>query len=93
MRVSCQIYLEIQGSVTNAGMASRAQINKYMYPFSAGTYSLIISLLLVVYVILVSSHHPQEVLLAQFSLYVHKGGLKPDSFHFMLYWSVICRTI
>ena len=29
----------------------------------------------------VSSHHPQEVLLAQFSLYVHKGGLKPDSFH------------
>ena len=30
----------------------------------------------------VSSHHPQEVLLAQFSLYVHKSGLKPDSFHF-----------
>ena len=29
-----------------------------------------------------SSQHPQEVLLAQFSLYVHKGGLKPDSFHF-----------
>ena len=29
-----------------------------------------------------SSHHPQEVVLAQFSLYVHKGGLKPDSFHF-----------
>ena len=29
-----------------------------------------------------SSRHPQEVLLAQFSLYVHKGGLKPDSFHF-----------
>ena len=29
-----------------------------------------------------SSHHPQEVLLAQFSLYVHKGGLKLDSFHF-----------
>ena len=28
-----------------------------------------------------SSHHPQKVLLAQFSLYVHKGGLKPDSFH------------
>ena len=27
-----------------------------------------------------SSHHPQEVLLAQFSLFVHKGGLKPDSF-------------
>ena len=32
-----------------------------------------------------SSHHPQEVLLAQFSLYVHKGGLKPDSFHFFLF--------
>ena len=31
-----------------------------------------------------SSHHPQEVLLAQFSLYVHKGGLKPDSFHFVI---------
>ena len=31
-----------------------------------------------------SSHHPQKVLLAQFSLYVHKGGLKPDSFHFYL---------
>ena len=30
-----------------------------------------------------SSHHPQEVLLAQFSIYVHKGGLKPDSFHFL----------
>ena len=29
-----------------------------------------------------SSNHPQEVLLAQFSLYVHKSGLKPDSFHF-----------
>ena len=27
-----------------------------------------------------SFHHPQEVLLAQFSLYVHKGGLKPDLF-------------
>ena len=30
-----------------------------------------------------SSHHPQEVLLAQFSLYVHKSGLKPGSFHFL----------
>ena len=28
-----------------------------------------------------SSHHPREVLLAQFSLYVHKGSLKPDSSH------------
>ena len=35
-----------------------------------------------------SSHHPQEVLLAQFSLYVHKGGLKPDSFHFIY----LCST-
>ena len=34
-----------------------------------------------------SSHHPQEVLLAQFSLYVHEGGLKPDSFHFWGGWS------
>ena len=28
-----------------------------------------------------SSHHPQEVLLAQFCLYVDEGGLEPDSFH------------
>ena len=32
-----------------------------------------------------SSHHPQEVLLAQFILYVHKGGQKPDLFHFIFY--------
>ena len=37
-----------------------------------------------------SSHHPQEVLLAQFSLYVHKGGLKPDSFHFISRFT--CKT-
>ena len=37
-----------------------------------------------------SSHHPQEVLLAQFSLYVHKGGLKPDSFHFLSVDFQIC---
>ena len=30
----------------------------------------------------VSSHHPQQVLLTQFSLYVHKGGLKTNAFHF-----------
>ena len=30
-----------------------------------------------------SSHHFQEILVAQFSLYVHKGGLKPDSFNFI----------
>ena len=35
-----------------------------------------------------SSHHHQEVLLAQFSLYVHKGGLKHDSFHFHFIWWV-----
>ena len=35
-----------------------------------------------------SSHHPQEVLLAQFSLYVHKGGLKPDSFHFICFFLI-----
>ena len=38
-----------------------------------------------------SSHHPQEVLLAQFSLYVHKGGLKPDSFHFYIVLKVADR--
>ena len=31
-----------------------------------------------------SSHHPQEVLLAQFSLYVHKGGL----IHFISFYDV-----
>ena len=31
----------------------------------------------------------QEVLLAQFSLYVHKGGLKPDSFHFISFIIVL----
>ena len=30
-----------------------------------------------------SSHHPHEVILAQFSLYVHKGSLNTDSFHFI----------
>ena len=39
-----------------------------------------------------SSHHPQEVLLAQFSLYVHKGGLKPDSFHFISEPPFSCHT-
>ena len=33
-----------------------------------------------------SSHHPQEVLLAQFSLYVHKGGLSP--IHFISFYFV-----
>ena len=31
-----------------------------------------------------SFHHPQEVILIQFSLYVHKSCLKTDSFHFYL---------
>ena len=35
-----------------------------------------------------SSHHPQEVFLAQFSLYVHKSGLKPHSFHFIVISSI-----
>ena len=39
-----------------------------------------------------SSHHPQEVLLGQFNIYVHKGGLKPHSFHFIYAYThcVIC---
>ena len=36
-----------------------------------------------------SSHHLQEVLLTQFSLYVHKGGLKPHLFYFT--WSSVSR--
>ena len=38
-----------------------------------------------------SSHHPQQVLLAQFRLYVHKGGLNPDSFHFYFYIAMIVQ--
>ena len=34
-----------------------------------------------------SSHHPQEVLPALFSLCVHKSGIKPDSFHFIF---IVC---
>ena len=40
-----------------------------------------------------SSHHPQEVLLAQFSLYVHKGGLKPDSFHLFILIKIIEKAV
>ena len=36
----------------------------------------------------VSSHHPQEVLRANFSRYVHKSGLKPDSFFIWPYMSM-----
>ena len=37
--------------------------------------------------------HPREVLLVQFSLYVHKGGLKPHPLHpFMVHASSIYGT-
>ena len=36
-----------------------------------------------------SSHHPQEVFLAQFSLDVHRGGLKSHSFHFLVQWLML----
>ena len=46
-----------------------------------------------------SSHHPQEVLLAQYSLYVNKCGLKTHSLHFVLkvkyvlnHWTMIYVT-
>ena len=41
-----------------------------------------------------SSHHPYEILLAQFSLYVHKSGIKPDLFHFISFaiFSWLCKT-
>ena len=38
-------------------------------------------------------HLSQEVLLAQFSLYVHKGGLKPHSFHFILLYPEFGRAV
>ena len=34
-----------------------------------------------------SSPHPHEVILAKFSLYVHKGGLRIHPFHFICFWS------
>ena len=40
----------------------------------------------------VSSHHPQEVLLAQFSLDVHKSGLMPESFHYKFGFGVIRKS-
>ena len=40
-----------------------------------------------------SSNHLQEVLLAQFSLYVHKGGLEPHSFNFILLGAASFRPI
>ena len=40
-----------------------------------------------------SSHHPHEVLMAQFSLYVLEGGLSPDSFHFISFHFVSYRTL
>ena len=40
-----------------------------------------------------SSHHHQEVLLDQFSLYVQKGGLKPDSFYlYPAAWPITALT-
>ena len=41
----------------------------------------------------VSSHHPQGVLLAQISLYVHKSGLKPESFHLIRSFADIAEHI
>ena len=32
-----------------------------------------------------SSHHPQDVILAQFSLCMHEDGLNPHSFHLLLH--------
>ena len=35
-----------------------------------------------------SSHHPQEILLAQFSLYVHKSGLNTAKARFILFYFI-----
>ena len=40
-----------------------------------------------------SSHHPQDVLLVQFILHVHKSGLKPDSFHFISFILALGKKI
>ena len=42
-----------------------------------------------------SSQHPQDVLPAQFSLYLHKVALKPHPFHFIyeMYYSILpCKV-
>ena len=41
-------------------------------------------------VIWLSSRHPQELLLAQFSLYVHKSGLSSQSFNFLVKHVKMC---
>ena len=38
------------------------------------------------------SHHPREVHLAEFSLYVHKRGIKPNSFYFISCWKSCFRN-
>ena len=40
-----------------------------------------------------SYHHPQEVLLAQFSLFVHNSGLKPHSFSFFQLTSTLYQMV
>ena len=42
--------------------------------------------ILLLFIISHSSHHSQEVLLAQFSLYVHKSGKSPIHFIFLTGW-------
>ena len=39
------------------------------------------------------SHHPQDVSLAQFSLHVHKGDLKPHSFYFYTFLNFSCIAL
>ena len=39
------------------------------------------------------SAHPRENILAQFSLYVHKAGLKLHSFHFQEHWFALVQWL
>ena len=39
------------------------------------------------------SYHPREVLLAQFSLYVQRGGLKFHLFHLICLLGTICQAL
>ena len=63
----CLYFLNIQYTIGQHNRTARARISS---PVSGGQWHLNHL-----------TYHPQVVLPAQFSLYVHKGGLKPDSFY------------
>ena len=78
-----RVKLSIVGSLRDREVACSAS-DRYGSNFESCVWSTVSSH---------SSYHPQEVLLAHFSLYVHKGGLKPDSFYFQVWWTLTGTSI